>query len=336
MKKYRAAVIGCGAVAKNHGKALNKSSQAELVYAVDCDRSKAEAFAEIYGGEVLVDYHQLFEKDDVDVVHIVTPHHTHAEIAIDCMAHGLDVFCEKPLSIAPYDVKRMIATSDQTGKHLGVCFQNRLNPATIEAKKLIDSGEYGRLVSAMVLVAWDRGGAYYSESAWRGTYEKEGGGCIINQSIHTIDLLDYLCGGVAAVSGFDAKLRNDDGYEVEDSAMFYCTLRNGAVAVGFCSNCYPMSKQCTLEIHLEKALLTVKQSGLTIVCNGKEEIHACEVAQGEKSEWGLSHGLLIEAFYDSLSMGTPFICDARTGLHAVEIVNAIQHSKGKFIRIGDV
>lgn len=336
MKKFRVAVIGCGAVSKNHGKALAKSEQASIAYAVDCNRERAELFAKTYGGEVLTDYTMLFGKDDVDVVHIVTPHNTHTEIAIQCMQQGLDVFCEKPLAITPYDAKRMISVSAQTGKRLGVCFQNRLNPSTIQAKNLIDSGSYGRIVSAMVLVAWDRGGSYYSDSEWRGTYEKEGGGSLINQSIHTLDLLDYLCGGVSAVSGFDAKLRDTNAYEVEDSAMFYCKLNSGGVAVGFCTNCYPKSKQCTLEIRLEHACLTVKQSGLTIESEGKTEVHSCEVAQGEKSEWGLSHGLLIEEFYTSLRTGSPFLCDARTALNAVQIVQAIQHSKGKFITIGEM
>lgn len=336
MKKYRVAVIGCGAVSKNHGKALAKSAQAIITYVVDCNRERAESFAKTYGGEVLTDYQMLFDKDDVDVVHIVTPHYTHAEIAIQCMQHGLDVFCEKPLAIIPYDAKRMVRVSEQTGKRLGVCFQNRLNPATIQAKELIESGDYGRIISAMVLVAWDRGGSYYAGSDWRGTYEKEGGGSLINQSIHTLDLLDYLSGGVASVSGFDAKLRDTNDYEVEDSAMFYCKLKTGGVAVGFCTNCYPLSKQCTLEIRLERACLTVKQSGLTIEREGNTVVHSCDVAQGEKSEWGLSHGLLIEEFYTALRTGSPFICDARTGLNAVQIVQAIQHSKGKFITIGDM
>lgn len=336
MKNYRVAVIGCGAVSRNHGKALAASKQATIAYAVDTKIEQAKLFSQTYGGEPLTDYRMLFEKDDVDVVHIVTPHHTHPELAIECLKHGLHVFCEKPLAITPYDAKRMIKASEESGKRLGVCFQNRLNKATIQAKELIDSGVYGPIVSAMVLVAWDRGGAYYADSDWRGTYEKEGGGTLINQSIHTLDLLDYLCGGVQAVSGFDAKLRDTDAYEVEDSAVFYCKLPGGAVAVGFCTNCYPLSKQCTLEIRFEKACLTIKQCGLTLEKDGVVETFPCEVAKGEKSEWGLSHGLLIEEFYTSLQTNSPFICDAHTGLRAVQIVQAIQHSQGKFITIGDM
>ncbi len=151
MSKYRTAVIGCGAVSKNHGKALINNPDTEILFAVDSDCSKAEAFSKIYGGETLTDYRDLFSRTDLDSVHIVTPHYLHPEIAIDCMEHGLHVFCEKPLAIYPYDVKRMIGASKKTGKRLGVCFQNRLNPATIEAKELIESGIYGRIVSPLCL-----------------------------------------------------------------------------------------------------------------------------------------------------------------------------------------
>jgi predicted dehydrogenase len=327
-------VIGCGAVSKNHGKALLRSPFAEITYAVDTDRQRAQIFSSTYGGKILEDYTQLFSYDDVDVVHIVTPHYTHPQIAIDCLQHGLHVFCEKPLAILPTDARRMVQVAKEQNKRLGVCFQNRLNKASVEAKQLIDSKMYGDVLSAMVLVTWDRDGAYYSESPWRGRYETEGGGTLINQSIHTLDLLDYLCGGVTELAGVDAKLRKSDSYEVEDSGMFYAKLGNGGVAVGYCTNCYPKSKQCTVEIHLEEATLTVKQSGLLIERKeGGMEIHKAEVATGEKSEWGISHGLLIDEFYMSLRNNTFFICDAETGLASIEIVQAIQHSHGRMITI---
>lgn len=333
MNKLKIAIIGCGAVSKNHGKALQSNEFATLCYVVDLDKSKAESFASIYGGIALTDYKELFDKP-LDCVHVVTPHNTHPQIVIDLLDHGFNIFCEKPLAITPYDAKLMIKKSEETGKKLGVCFQNRLNTSTVEAKEIINSNRYGKIISAMALVAWDRHGKYYRDSPWRGKYDGEGGGCIINQAIHTIDMLDYLCGGVSEVSAFDGKLRDCDDYEVEDSAMMLFKLKSGATAVGFCTNCYPESRICTIEIHLENAVLTVKQSGLTIEeKDGEIVFHKAETLKGEKSEWGISHGLLINEFYKSIIFNTPFIADCHTGLAAVEIVNAIQHSKGKFIKI---
>lgn len=331
MNKLRVAIIGNGAVSRNHGKALQNNEYATLEYGVDIVKEKAETFCNTYGGKPLTDYRELFDKN-IDCAHVVTPHNTHPEIAIDLMEHGINVFSEKPLAISVYDAERMIKTSEKTGMRLGVCFQNRLNKASVEAKEIIDSGKYGSIVSAMVLVAWDRGGKYYSESPWRGTYYGEGGGTIINQSIHSLDLLNYLTGGVESLTAVDAKLRDTSDYEVDDSAMILFHLKCGATAIGFCSNCYPKSKICDIEIHLEKATMTVRQSGLTIVEeNGNTIVHKAEVLTGEKSEWGVSHGLLINEFYSSLLDNRPFICDCHTGLDAVKIVNAIQHSRGKKI-----
>ncbi|MDY5930836.1 MAG: Gfo/Idh/MocA family oxidoreductase [Candidatus Ornithospirochaeta sp.] len=333
MARLRTAVIGCGAVSRNHGKALQDNQYAELCYAVDIDREKAEAFSRTYGGEVLTDYRDLFDRN-IDVAHVVTPHNTHPEIAIDLMKHGISVFCEKPLAINAYDAKRMVAVSEETGMRLGVCFQNRLNQSTVEAKEIIDSGRYGRIISGMALVAWDRHGKYYSESPWRGKYQGEGGGCIINQSIHTLDLLDYLTGGVESLSAFDAKLRDTDDYEVDDSAMILFRLKNGGTAVGYCTNCYPGSKICQVELRLERAVMLVSQGGLRIEEeDGNVIFHSAKTLKGEKSEWGVSHGLMINEFYRTLISGEDYICDCHTGLAAVEIVNAIQHSKGKFISI---
>lgn len=329
----KTAVIGCGAVSRNHGKALKNNKYAKLEYCVDIVRERAEAFSKNYGGTPLTDYRELFDKD-LDSVHVITPHNTHPRIVIDLLSHGFNVFCEKPLAITPNEAKEMIKKSDETGKLLGVCFQNRLNKATQEAKKIIDSGRYGKIKSGMALVTWYRNGEYYSASPWRGKYSGEGGGCIINQAIHTLDLVDYLTGGVESLSGFDGKLRDTTDYEVEDTAMALLRLKNGGEVVAFCSNCYLGSKVCDVELRLEKAVMMVRQSGLTIVeDDGNTIFHPAEVLTGEKSEWGVSHGVLIDEFYKSIINKTPFVCDCHTGLAAVSIVNAIQHSKGKIIKI---
>ncbi len=332
----RIAVIGCGAVSRNHGKALKNNRYATLEYCVDIIPERAKAFSETFGGIPLTDYRELFDKN-LDAVHVITPHNTHPQIVMDLLDHGINVFCEKPLAITVNEAKQMIRKSEETGKLLGVCFQNRLNKATQEAKEIFESGKYGKIVSGMVLVTWDRGGKYYSESPWRGKYSGEGGGCIINQSIHTLDMLDYLssyCGGVESLSGFDGKLRQTDDYEVEDTGMALINLSCGAQVVAFCTNCYKGSKVCDLELRLEHAVITVRQSGLTIVEeDGNTIFHPATVLTGEKSEWGVSHGLLIDRFYETLIDGTPFVGDCHTALAAVSIVNAIQHSKGRLIKV---
>lgn len=332
-KKLNVALIGCGAVSRNHGKALLNNEYATLRYIVDINRDHAEKFQEKYGGEILSDYRELYEKD-VDVVHVITPHYTHPEIVIDMLERGFDVLTEKPIAIDRRDGVRMIDKSEELGRRLGVCFQNRLNKATKMAKEIIDDKRYGNIVSMMGLVGWDRSGKYYSESPWRGTYEREGGGTIINQSIHTIDLMDYLSGGISEVSAFDAHLRENTEYEVDDFAMAYFKFNSGATGVGFFTNAYEKSKICDVEIHLEGATLLVQQRGLTITHeDGKREFFEAETLTGEKSEWGVSHSLLINEFYRSILEDKPFIADAKTALRTTDIVNAIHNSNGRFIKV---
>ena len=141
----KTAVIGCGAVSKNHGKALSGNAYTTLEYCVDIDRERAEAFSKTYGGTPLTDYRDLYGKD-IDAVHVITPHNTHPTIVMDLLDHGFNVFCEKPLAITVNEAKQMIRKSEETGKLLGVCFQNRLNRASVEAKEILDSGKYGRIL----------------------------------------------------------------------------------------------------------------------------------------------------------------------------------------------
>ncbi|MFA7118653.1 MAG: Gfo/Idh/MocA family oxidoreductase [Sphaerochaetaceae bacterium] len=333
MKKFGVAIIGCGAVAKNHGKAVNASKQADLLYCIDLDAKKAQEFCAVYGGTPLVDYHEILDDPSVDIVHIVTPHFTHADIAIDCMLHGKQVFCEKPLAINVSDGQRMIAVSRKTGCYLGICFQNRMNDASVAAKDLIDREVYGQVLSVVATVRWDRHGEYYSKSPWRGQYDTEGGGCIINQSIHTIDLMQYLCGKVTELTAIDAHMRETHDYEVDDSCMANFVFANGATGVGYFTNCAKLCKTADVEIICEKGALLVSQKGLTITTTEGSSFIPSEVATGEKSEWGLSHGRLIEAFYTAVATNKPFLVDGTAALEAVKIIQALQYSKGKTVKV---
>ena len=331
MAKIRTALIGCGSISKVHLDALSHMDNVELVSVADVKENRAKARAEQYGCAYTTDWTEYVSRDDIDVVHICTPHYLHAPMAIALLDSGKRVLTEKPMASEVADAEEMIRHSDG---RLAVVFQNRYNEASQFIRQSIADGRYGKLLSMRAAVNWHRTPEYYTESGWRGFYKTEGGGVLINQAIHTLDLVDYLTGGVESLSGFDGKLRDTDAYEVEDSAMALMKLKSGGEIVAFCSNCYLGSKVCDVELRLEKAVMTVRQSGLTIIEeDGNTIFHPAEVLTGEKSEWGVSHGVLINEFYKSLKDGVPFIADCHTGLAAVSIVNAIQHSKGRSIKI---
>lgn len=333
MGRFNIAVIGCGAISKNHGKAILESPDAQILYCVDADMEKAVGFSEKFGGIPKTDYNEVISDPRVDIVHICTPHNTHAQLSIKAMERGKHVFCEKPMAILPEEAEKMIAAAKKNQRYLGVCFQNRMNQTTIMAKETIDSGKYGQILSVMARVAWDRHGKYYSDSPWRGRYATEGGGVIINQAIHTIDLLDYLCGGVRKVTAIAAKLRDTEDYEVDDSCMANFELSNGSTAVAHFTNCYTTGKLCQLEINCEKARIIVEQQRIQIIENEKINDVQCDVIEGEKSEWGVSHGRLIQHFYDCIRDQKPFFIDGQSAINAILIVDAIKRSNGKPIEI---
>ncbi|AEV29588.1 putative dehydrogenase [Sphaerochaeta pleomorpha str. Grapes] len=335
MKRLGVAVVGCGAVARNHGKAIKASNRAHLLYCVDIDLPKAEAFSLLFGGQPTDNLDHVLQDPRVDCIHIVTPHFTHPELVIKALESGKDVLCEKPLSIHVSDANRMLAVSQATNRKLCICFQNRLNEASLMAKDLLEREAYGKIISAAALVMWHREGDYYAKSPWRGRYETEGGGCIINQSIHTLDLLQYLCGKVSSLSAVDAHLRQNTEYEVEDSIMVNFNFEAGFHAVGYFTNCAKEFKTASLEIVCEKGRMKVEQKGLEIVSDGRQEFFPSEVATGEKSEWGLSHGRLIESFYSSVLEDKPVCVDAVSARESVKIISAIKLSKGKLLQLRD-
>jgi predicted dehydrogenase len=333
MEKLGIAIVGCGAVAKNHGKAIQASTKATLRYCMDLDIKTAREFAKTFGGIPTDNLETVLTDAEVNCIHIVTPHFTHPELVIKSLESGKNVFCEKPLAIHVSDANRIIQASKRTKGKVCICFQNRLNDASIKAKELLENNVYGKILSAAALVMWNREGDYYAKSPWRGQYETEGGGCIINQSIHTLDLLQYLCGKVSSISAVDSHLRENTEYEVEDSIMANFSFENGATAVGFFSNCAKNFKTASIEIVCEKGRLKIEQKGLEIQSEGNREFFPFEVAAGEKSEWGLSHGRLIESFYTSVLEDKPVLVDVFSALESVKIISAIQHSKGKTVRL---
>jgi predicted dehydrogenase len=136
----------------------------------------------------------MIDNEQLDVVHICTQHYLHPSMTIKALEKGCDVLTEKPMSTKYEDAVKMVETADRVDKTLGVIFQNRYNPGSVFAKKILDSGELGKVLGAKLDVTWMRTDEYYSKSDWKGTWDKEGGGVMIDQAIHTFDLLATLAG----------------------------------------------------------------------------------------------------------------------------------------------
>ena len=201
MEKMGAAVIGCGAISGVHADALRESQYAELLCVVDIKEDRAKKAADRYSCQWETDYRKVLDNKDIHVIHVCTPHYLHADMAIEGLKAGKHVLVEKPVAINVEQAKKMLEASKKYKSFLGVCFQNRYNPTSVVAKQILDSGELGKVLGIKGLVTWYRDEEYYSSSGWRGSFDTEGGGVLINQSIHTLDLMQWFGGDIESSKG---------------------------------------------------------------------------------------------------------------------------------------
>ncbi len=334
--KIKAAIIGCGTIFGVHADAIAKNENTELVCVVDIDAKKAKEAANRYNCKYYADYIQMLDIEDIDVVHICTPHYLHAPMAIEAMKKGKHVLTEKPIAISVDDAHEMIKVSGETEKILGICFQNRYNETSLKIKEVLESGKVGKVIGIKGLVTWNRSREYYTKSNWKGTWEKEGGGVLINQAIHTLDLLQWFAGEIDSLKAqVDISLL-EGIIEVEDTAHAAIKFNNGAIGIFYSTNCYPADSPVEIEIICEEA--TIKLCGeLTInYGNGKvETINEIDKKTGYKSYWGCSHERLINDYYEKIINGDKFPISGEEAIKSIKIINSIYKSSetGMFEKI---
>lgn len=221
-------LVGAGVIGGVHAEALQGVPNAKLIVVAEPREDAGKALAERYGIDWTPSYETLLQRDDVELVILGTPSGMHPEQAILAAQHGKHVITEKPMAITADGATRMIAAAEKAGVHLAVIFQNRLSPDIFRVRRAIEAGALGKLVLGQGYVHWHRTQEYYdANGGWRGTWALDGGGALMNQSIHTVDLLQFLMGGVTAVQAFTATLTHD--IETEDTAAAALRFTNGAL-----------------------------------------------------------------------------------------------------------
>mgnify|MGYP001128628499 CR=1 FL=1 len=320
-------IIGCGIIHGKHAETLSKSRYTRLVSVVDINEERARESAEKYGCKYYTDYMEMMKDSSVDAVHICTPHYLHAPMAIEAMKKGKHVLTEKPMGISVHAAKEMLKISEETGKRLGVCFQNRYNNTSQRIKELLDSGTAGRVIGAKAFVTWHRDEKYYTESGWRGTWEKEGGGVLINQSIHTLDLLQWFLGDMDRIKGNTSTNLLSGIIEVEDTADAVIGFKSGAAALFYATNCYTANSPVQIEIICENAVFRLDNDLTITYRDGRtESVSEDGTGSGEKAYWGESHKRLIEDFYIKLLEGRSFPVDGKQGITALMMIEKIYAS----------
>jgi predicted dehydrogenase len=329
-------VIGVGVMGTAHARYIESGDikRCELTAVCDLRESQMDGFS---GARHFTDSRELIRYGEVDAVLIVTPHYSHTTIGIDALQNGLHVLTEKPISVHKADAVRLIAAHTNEKQVFGAMFQLRTIPCYKKIKQLIESGELGELYRVTwIITEWFRTEAYYAMGGWRGTWEGEGGGVLLNQCPHNLDLLQWFCGmpsKVRAFCGFGVKHK----VEVEDQVTAYLEYPNGSTGV-FITTTGEAPGTNRLEIAGEAGKLVLENGKLQFTRNeipmtefsrttshafAKPEVWNIDIPAG--SEGGL-HREVTQLFVDAVLDGTPPLVRAEEGLNSVELANAMVYS----------
>jgi len=330
-----AAIIGCGGIAHTHTEALGKLENVHLVALCDILPDRASALGKEFNikAEIFTDYKQMLEQVKLDVVHITTPHYLHFEMAAFALKKGINVVLEKPVCINEAQLEELTKIAEQSSAKICICFQNRFLETNKMAKSLITSGEAGAVKGARAFVTWSRNAPYYIESGWRGSKITEGGGVMINQAIHTLDLMLWLCGKANTITATTGNRHLQGVIDVEDTAEAYIEFENGAKGLFYATTAYCTDAPIFLEIVCEKMALTFFND--TLLINGKEctYAHSNTSLASSKSYWGNGHLDLLQDYYKKLDTQEPVAINVPEAGKALRALLAIYKSNGKPIQL---
>lgn len=330
MSVIRFAIFGCGNIARVHAAALKEIDGAVLVAVGDVNGDRAQAFGKIYGAKAVNTYEELVADPEIDAICICTPSGTHAELAIKAVSHGKHVVLEKPMAITVQDCEDIIAACEATNAKLMVISQYRTLPGIQRTRELIRAGELGRLVICNVHMKYYRDEEYYRGS-WRGTRLMDGGGALMNQGIHGVDVLQYLCGEIKSIQSNVRTLVHD--IEVEDTAVAVLEFENGALGViEAATSTYPGFNR-RIEICGDRGSVILKEGSierLILRDRGIYESYNIEDHDSANSATVLDitgHKNQISDFIKALRGDTGVeICDQYEGIKAVKIIEKIYNN----------
>lgn len=322
----RSAIIGLGAISGVHYQAILRTG-GEVIAVCDIDEGKLNAFREKTAcpAALYTDYREMLAKEQPDVVHICTPHYLHAEMTVTALRAGCNVLCEKPLCIREEDIDPILAAERESGKKLGVCLQNRYNKSNLEVVRLLG----GRPAKAgFGNVVWNRGAAYYASGAWRGKWATEGGGVMINQALHTLDLMLWFMGMPDTVIAETETRRLAGVIEVEDTASALFRYADGRMFNFYASTASGADFPVQTMVETQEGKKITAMNDLLAV-NGEVLPFAVDIDHGGKHVWGDGHATLVSDFYDCIQSARPFPIDGQEGAKVVRAILAMYRSHGK-------
>lgn len=332
------ALIGCGRISTNHVKAV-MNNNLEFTAVCDIVPEHMEEVLEKNGlqGNVSIkrytDYKKMIAENDLELVGIATESGIHAEIALYCIDHGINVIIEKPMAMNMKDAEEIIRRSEEKGVKVSACHQNRFNVAVQEMRKALEEGRFGKVSHGSIHVRWNRGKAYYDQAPWRGTWAQDGG-ALMNQCIHGIDLLRWMMGDeVEEVYGV-TRQQFHHYLEAEDIGMAVVKFKNGAIGtIEGTTNVYPQNLEETLYLFGENGTVKIggKSTNNIDVWNFADESDADQKNKGLQEQtsnvYGNGHTSLYADVIDAIEKDRAPYVDAHAGRNALEMILAIYKSQ---------
>ncbi len=327
-EKFGFGVIGCGRIASKHTESIMAIPEAELIAVCDIVSERAEEFARKYNAQPYLDYNELLSREDIDVVTIATPSGNHAEIGIAAAKAGKHVMVEKPMSMTLVEADLLIKTCKECGVKLGVIHQNRFNKSIKLLRTALEKGRFGKLTHGQASVRWNRNQEYYTQAPWRGT-KLQDGGVLMNQSIHNIDLLQWMMGPVESVYGYTTTALRK--IEMEDVAGAVIKFKNGAIGlIEAATTIYPKNIEETINIFGETGSVIIGGIAVNRVEvwefpqneEEKEQIFAAQ-ENDPPTVYGFGHKEIIEDMIQAIKDERLPAVPGEEGRKALEIILAI-------------
>ena len=301
----RVGIIGCGCIFTMHATSCDHLENATLVGVCDIKKDRADAAAEKYNVKAYYDYRELIDKEKPDIVHVCVPHYLHPIISRYALEHGVNVLCEKPMSIKYEDGVENVRIAKENGLKYGIIFQCRYNNTSKLVKENLENGKLGKVISARVVLTWCKPDSYYSLSDWKGTWDKEGGGVIIDQAIHSIDLANWFINDEPVEVQAHLSNRGHSIMEVDDTGEGFIRYKNGATLSFWAMNNYGCDDPIEIRLLCENGKVVMSYDDVDITFNDGTKLSTCTqndgiYYEGGKDYWGFQHIRQIADFYKAV------------------------------------
>lgn len=331
-KRFRVGVIGCGRISPMHLLSLKNIEDVQLVSVCDIDFPKAVAAGKTYETKPYSSYEEMIEQEHLDAVHLCLPHDLHIPTSLFALSHGVNVLSEKPIAIHAEDALPAISLAKEKGLQYGVSFQTRFEPSVQLVKRRLEEGKLGRILGVSSILTWSRSDEYYRDSSWKGTWAHEGGGVLIDQAIHSLDLCRYLIGSKPVSVSASAHVRGHEQIEVEDVAEGLFTFEDGTRYSFYAMNYFPDDEPIRLTLICEKgkAFLSYDDAEIIYSDGSEEQSHQKKdhlfLSGAGKDYWGLCHYDLIKNFYRALAGVEKLAVPAEDALITQKMVDGVYRS----------